>query len=94
MTKRIVDKQCYTELIHAATVSIQDMVMANNVKTEDVIYNAIMAAYEQGMIDEQSRLFFENNHTEAIKNPSVNRFYVAFMRQVQWSKETFLSVLN
>jgi hypothetical protein len=94
MKQIIIDNECYDEVIEAVTVCIQDMVKVNSIKTEDVIYNAIIAAYEQGMIDEQTRLFFENNHIEAIKNPSVNRFYVAFMRQVQWSKETFLSVLN
>jgi len=94
MTKRIVDKSCYMELVQPATVGIQDMVMANNVKTEDVIYNAIISTYNHGLIDYDTMLFFENNQNEALKNKDVLDLYTAYMRQVQWSKETFLSVLN
>jgi hypothetical protein len=94
MKSKIVDRECYTELVQAATVSIQDMVMTNIVKTEDIIYNAIMSAYGNNMIDYNTKIFFEKWHNEALKNNSVFDFYKVFMRQVQWSRETFLSVLN
>jgi hypothetical protein len=94
MMGTIVDKKCLTELIQSATVTVQDIVMANSVKEEDVLFNAINSAYDNNLLDYHTMEFYQNNHTEALKDKGVLNFYTVFMRQVQWSKEVFLSALN
>lgn len=90
----IVDKSCAIELLQNATVTIQDVVMANSVKKEDVIFNAIKSTFEDGLIDYNTYRFYCEHHDEALHDVHVMRFYSAYMRQIQWSKEIFLSVLN
>lgn len=94
MMGTIVDKKCLTELIQSATVTVQDVIMANSVNEQDVIFNAIYSTYENKLIDYHTMEFYQKNHNEALKDKNVLNFYTVYMRQVQWSKEVFLSALN